>query len=93
MDFDYDNLYVADTNAPLVLYAYHTRYNTLDDVRKRLRHLKHGISADPKLADSKQGDFRLADGSPCVDAGTPVPGITDGRFQGAAPDMGAYELR
>ena len=93
MDFDYDDLYVADTNAPLVLYAYHTRFNTLEDVRKRLRFLKNGISADPKLADPEQGNFRLADGSPCVDAGTPVQGITDGRFQGAAPDMGAYELR
>jgi hypothetical protein len=29
----------------------------------------------------------------CVDAGTPVPGITDGRILGKAPDMGAYELR
>jgi len=93
MDFDYDDLYVADTNAPLVLYAYHTRFNTLADVQKRLRFLKHGLSADPKLADPRQGDFHLAAGSPCVDAGTPVPGITDGRFLGAAPDMGAYESR
>jgi hypothetical protein len=94
MDFDYDNLYVSDTNAPLVLMGYHTRFDTLQDVQKKLRWLRHGISADPKLASPRQdGNFRLTDGSPCVDAGTPVPGITDGRILGAAPDMGAYELR
>jgi len=94
MDFDYDDLYVSDTNAPLVLMGYHTRYDTLQDVQKRLRWLRHGVSADPKLVEPLHaGNFRLADGSPCVDAGTPVPGITDGRILGAAPDMGAYELR
>jgi len=93
MDFDYDDLYSVNTNGPLFLIAYHNKYGTLDDVRKRLRYLRHGISADPRLADPGQGDFRLAGGSPCVDAGTPVPGIDDGRILGAAPDMGAYELR
>jgi len=93
MDFDYDDLYVSDTNAPLALLAYHSRYNTLEDIQKRLRWLKHGLSTDPKLADPGQGNFHLADGSPCVDAGSPVQGITDGRFLGKAPDMGAYELR
>ncbi len=30
--------------------------------------------------------------SKAIDAGIPVPGVTDG-FQGAAPDLGAYEFR
>ena len=94
VDFDYDDLYVSGANAPLALFAYHTRYDTLGDIQARLGYLKHGISADPKLVEPLHtGNFRLADGSPCVDAGTPVPGITDGRILGVAPDMGAYELR
>ncbi len=42
-------------------------------------------------------DYRLAAGSPAVDKGTPIVGITTDRIgttrpQGAAPDAGAYEL-
>ena len=55
----------------------------------------NSIAADPCLADAARGDFRLAERSPCVDAGAdlglqadfdgnPIP-------QGAAPDIGAYE--
>jgi hypothetical protein len=36
-------------------------------------------------------DFRLRPGSAAVDAGAPLPTITDG-FTGKAPDLGAYEL-
>jgi hypothetical protein len=93
MDFDYDNLYSMNTNGPLFQIAYHNNYKTLDDVRRKLRYLRHGISAEPRLAAPGRGDFRLAAGSPCVDAGIAVPGITDGRILGTAPDMGAYELR
>ncbi|MBI2842078.1 MAG: right-handed parallel beta-helix repeat-containing protein [Armatimonadetes bacterium] len=35
-------------------------------------------------------DFRLAPGSPGIDAGQSIPGITDG-YSGWAPDAGAYE--
>jgi hypothetical protein len=35
-------------------------------------------------------DFTLRVGSPAIDAGTPIQGVTDG-FSGAAPDLGAYE--
>jgi hypothetical protein len=34
--------------------------------------------------------FLLKKGSPCIDAGVVIPGITDG-FKGKAPDLGAYE--
>jgi Bacterial Ig domain/Right handed beta helix region len=36
-------------------------------------------------------DLRLAAASAAVDAGVPIPGITDG-YAGSAPDLGAYEL-
>jgi len=34
-------------------------------------------------------DMRLADGAVAIDAGEPIPGFA---YQGAAPDLGAYEL-
>jgi len=45
---------------------------------------------EAKLADPSHFDFRPARGSPLIDAGKRVPGITDD-FQGKAPDIGAYE--
>ena len=47
---------------------------------------------DPtKLASPDEVDLRLAPRSAAIDAGTVLPGLTDG-FNGAAPDLGAYEL-
>ncbi|VGO16317.1 hypothetical protein PDESU_04908 [Pontiella desulfatans] len=43
-----------------------------------------------QLRDPDNWDFRPKPGSDLVDAGTVVPGITDG-YVGAAPDIGAYE--
>jgi hypothetical protein len=44
----------------------------------------------PMFADTINHDFRLKAGSPCIDAGTIIPGITHG-FKGSAPDIGAFE--
>jgi len=50
----------------------------------------HNIDADPLFVDQANGDFQLQEGSPCIDAGTEVPPITNG-YQGNAPDLGAFE--
>jgi hypothetical protein len=48
--------------------------------------------SDPtRLADPNAIDLRLGARSAAVDAGTPLPTITDG-YSGNAPDLGAYEL-
>ncbi len=44
-----------------------------------------------KLVDAAAMDFRPLAGSPLIDAGRKIPGITDG-YQGEAPDVGAYEF-
>lgn len=46
---------------------------------------------NPMLVDPAGRDFRPQAGSPLIDAGKPIPGITDG-YQGKAPDIGAYEF-
>lgn len=60
---------------------------------------ENNIAADPLFADAVNGDFRLASGSPCVDAADPaytedLLGVAlDGalRTQNGVPDIGAYE--
>jgi hypothetical protein len=49
------------------------------------------LNIKPLLQDPDNYDFRPKAGSPLVDAGKTIPGITDG-FVGKAPDIGAYEL-
>ena len=57
----------------------------------------HDISADPLLVDPTNGDFHLAPGSPCIDAGDPKPSRSDfegdPRPMGLAPDIGVDEYR
>lgn len=50
----------------------------------------NGLSAPPQLVNPAGGDFRPAAGSPLIDRGIFVPGMSDG-FLGAAPDIGALE--
>ncbi len=44
-----------------------------------------------EFTDVDRNDFRLVSGSPYIDSGIVIPGITDG-FTGSAPDRGAYEV-
>jgi hypothetical protein len=58
---------------------------------------RNSVFADPGFVDPETGDFRLADGSPAIDAGAFIAaaGATDLagdlRQQAAATDLGAYE--
>ncbi len=51
---------------------------------------KTGIQADPGFVDGAAADFDLASGSPAIDRGLLIPGVTDG-YLGGGPDLGRYE--
>lgn len=51
----------------------------------------HGTStSDPGFVRPSEADYRILPGSPAIDAGVAVTGVT-GEFAGAAPDLGALE--
>jgi hypothetical protein len=45
---------------------------------------------DPRFVNAAGGNYRLLLGSPAINAGTPISGITD-NYVGTNPDQGAYE--
>jgi hypothetical protein len=48
------------------------------------------VAPEPGWTDPANSDYRLQSGSVCIDAGTVIPGFTQS-YDGAAPDIGAYE--
>jgi hypothetical protein len=51
---------------------------------------KNGMVADPLFLDPYKNNFMLQENSPCIDRGTAAPGLISS-YQGAAPDIGAYD--
>ena len=59
-------------------------------------HMQNNLELNPKglknvFVDPEKWDFRPCEGSPLIDAGRVIPGITDG-YKGKAPDIGGYEF-
>jgi hypothetical protein len=50
----------------------------------------HGMAGDPGFVNAAANDYRLAAGSPALDRGVAVNGVTDG-YAGTAPDLGFAE--
>jgi len=52
--------------------------------------MRFNLNSDPSFVNPSNGNFQLQSSSPAIDAGTVVPGVTDG-YLGSAPDLGALE--
>jgi len=61
-------------------------YSDIED--ETLAGLSGNIFAPPSFANAETGDYHLAAGSPCIDAGHPDPAYNDG--DGSRCDMGAF---
>ena len=80
----------------------HTRHSTLARSKGKYADLADGANAANNwtiapaaamklFANAAKGDLRPCEGSPLIDAGRVIEGVTDG-FKGKAPDIGAYEF-
>jgi hypothetical protein len=52
---------------------------------------RSGLTGDPLFVDPAGRDYRLSPGSPALDRGLRVPGVTDGA-RGPGPDLGRWEM-
>jgi parallel beta-helix repeat protein len=78
-----------DRKAPA--YYHNGYYNLLHSNRLNNQGVEGtGVTGNPLFACAAGNDFSLLAGSPMIDKGAVIPGITDG-YVGAAPDIGAYE--
>lgn len=91
IDWDFDNLFVTDRSAPLVIQGYRKKSESLLDVQKNYGWMRQGMNVDPQFTDIKSRDFSLESRSPGVDAGEFLPGINEHRLKGSRPDLGAIE--
>lgn len=66
-----------------------TQYSTVAAFQTAVAAATNGVTGDPLLTNPPT-DCTLQSGSPCVNAGATISGITDG-FLGAAPDLGYAE--
>jgi hypothetical protein len=61
--------------------------NTWDTIASMTPNEDHSVIGDPLFVDPDNGDYRLREGSPAIDAGVDV-GLP---YLGDAPDIGAFE--
>ena len=88
VDWQYDCIYSEE--GPFLKVAQQP-FPSLESARTALDTFENCISVYPEFDNPVGGDFRLLDGSPCIDAGVVLPGINDADFSGDAPDIGAFE--
>lgn len=83
------NLIHSDTG-PIAQVPGRGSTTSLQTFREWTGYERTGLDASPQFVDAADRDFRLTSGSPAVDRGVVVPGVTEG-YTGAAPDLGRFE--
>lgn len=70
-------------------------YHTYADWENAYGSNTHSVTSDPRLSNPSNNNFKLLEGSPCIDAGAPTSInfdlIGNAVPQGSAVDIGAYE--
>jgi hypothetical protein len=91
LDLDFDTLYTTLEDELVYWSGLPDRHlRTLGQVQAATGQELNGLNADPKFDDPASGDYSLTPGSDLIDAGVAIPGI-NGDYNGAAPDIGAFE--
>jgi hypothetical protein len=91
LDLDFDNLSTTLANELVYWSGLPDRHlRTLAELQSATGQELNGFNVDPNFVDPASGNYSLTLGSDLVDAGVVIPGINDG-FNGAAPDIGAFE--
>lgn len=95
LDLNYDNLYTTQANELVWWDGLSDKHlRTLAALQAATGQELDGRNVTPGFVNPAAGDYRLSFGSALIDAGVVIPGINDrGAFayQGAAPDIGAFE--
>jgi parallel beta-helix repeat protein len=68
------------------------QFSTLAAVQTALGIDRHSVYADPKFINPSTGNYSLQAGSPAIDRGTSISGVTTS-YAGSAPDIGDREYR
>ncbi len=93
---DYNQYFMPNKANGKIVY-YHNIANTLANLSTAFHQEAHGINANPLFVNAGGGNFMLLPGSPAIDKGITIPGLTDdlagnARPQGAPVDIGPYEF-
>jgi hypothetical protein len=65
-------------------------YYTMSEAQAAFGDISGNIQQDPLFTKPKMDGASLSSTSPAIDAGLPIPGVA---YLGAAPDIGAHEIR
>jgi hypothetical protein len=88
-DFNGDQLHATGTST--IFRWKDTNYSSISALRSATGFEANGRSGDPLFVSASSGNYQLQASSPAINTGLLLPGINERRYQGSAPDCGAFE--